>query len=261
MDENGDYDLLQAEELIDHNTFLLSVAHVSNVLGQVQPIKTLSTLAKQFGAFVLIDGAQAISHVDVDVEYLNVDFYAFSAHKMFGPTGLGVLFAKAELLNKMPPLIFGGEMVEKVTRTQTTFAKAPHRFEAGTAPISAVIALAHAVEFFNLHTLEQLQDENLRLVNYAFSKLDNIKNIKYISPKSSAGIITFNIKGIHHADIAMLLDEQNIALRAGTFCAQVLFDYLNETGALRIAISPYNNKNDIDFFVTALNKSIKMLEE
>ncbi|MCJ8313585.1 MAG: aminotransferase class V-fold PLP-dependent enzyme [Saccharospirillaceae bacterium] len=261
LDDNGDYDLLQAQELIDENTFLLSVAHVSNVLGQLQPIKALTTLAKQCGAFVLIDGAQAVAHVDVDVEYLNVDFYAFSAHKMFGPTGLGILYGKSELLNKMPPLIYGGEMVEKVTRNHTTLTKPPHRFEAGTAAISAVIAFAHAIEFMNFHTLENLQAANSKLTAYAFKQLDQIKNIKYISPKSSAGIITFNIKGLHHADIAMLLDEQNIALRAGTFCAQVLFEYLKESGALRIAISPYNNQNDIDLFITALNKAIQILED
>ncbi|BCE00953.1 aminotransferase class V-fold PLP-dependent enzyme [Marinicellulosiphila megalodicopiae] len=259
LDAQGQFDLIQADNLIDEDTFLVSMTHVSNVLGNLQPVKDLIDIAKQNQAYTLIDGAQAVSHVDVDVQFLDVDFYVFSAHKMYGPTGLGVLFGKNELLNSMPPLIYGGAMVASVSRKQTTFAKPPHRFEAGTAPISSVIAFAHAIEFLNEHTLEEIQNHSQQLTDYTFEQLNQIKDIQFLSPKTSMGIVAFNIKDIHHADIAMLLDEQNIALRSGIFCAQVLFDFYELKGALRIGIAPYNTKQDIDLFITALKKSIEML--
>lgn len=253
---------LQGEILMDEYKKLLtpevkfvSVVYVSNALGTINPVKEMTRLAHSVGARIFIDGAQAIAHKRVDVIDIDADFFGFSGHKMFGPTGVGVLYGKEELLEMMPPYQGGGDMIDVVTFEKTTYNSLPHKFEAGTPSISAVIGLGAAVDYINqvgLETIHEVEDE---LLAYATKKLKSIPGLKiYGEAKEKASVISFGLEGIHPQDIATLTDKEGVAIRTGHHCAQPLMKFLSVPATCRASLSIYNNQEDIDQLYTALIK-------
>lgn len=234
---------------------LVSVVYVSNALGTINPVKEMIQAAHKVGAKVFIDAAQAIAHKKVDVQDLDVDFLGFSGHKMFGPTGVGVLYAKEELLNQMPPYQGGGDMIDVVTFEKTTYNNLPHKFEAGTPSISAVIGLGKAVDYINqvgIETIKKVEDE---LLDYGTKKLSSIPGLKIFgTAKNKASVISFGIEGIHPHDIATLIDKEGVAIRTGHHCAQPLMQFLGVPATCRASLSIYNNQADIDQLYAGLLK-------
>lgn len=258
--ENGELNLAVAEQLIDNDTRLVSVCHVSNALGTVNPIERIVTLAKQHKALIAIDGAQAIAHLPVDVQALNCDFYAFSGHKMYGPTGIGVLYGRYELLENMPPWQGGGEMIERVSFSGTTFNTPPHRFEAGTPPICEAIGLGVAAHWLNQADRKEWMAHEQGLLQQLNEGLCHIPQVKLVAePQTQSGAVSFIVEGCHHSDIATLLDEQGIAIRAGHHCTMPLMEALHLPGTLRTSVGIYNNTQDIEAFLTALKIAINKL--
>ena len=256
----GEWDLTQIDALLTEKTKLVAVNHVSNSLGTINPIKTLIDKAHAVGAKVLIDGAQAISHLPVDVQVLDCDFYCFSGHKMYGPTGTGVLYGKEALLNEMPPWRGGGEMIKNVTFEKTTYNELPHKFEAGTPNIADFIALGAAVDFMSGFDWKELHEEENALLQYATEQLQTVEAIHFFGmAKEKTGVISFGIENIHPYDIGTLLDKQGVAVRTGHHCTQPLWDFYNVTGSVRASFAIYNTKEEIDLFIQALNKSISLL--
>lgn len=237
------------------NVKLVAVTYISNVLGTINPIKEMTELAHQNGAVIVVDGAQAIAHTKVDVQDLNCDFFAFSGHKMFGPTGVGVLYGKEELLNKMPPYQGGGNMIDLVTFEKTTFNDLPHKFEAGTPAVSSVIGLGKAVDYIEsigLNKIHEIEDE---LLQYATEKLKTIPGLKIFGEaKNKTSVISFGLQGIHPHDIASLIDKEGIAIRTGHHCTQPLMKFYNVPATCRASLSIYNNKQDIDQLYEAIIK-------
>jgi cysteine desulfurase/selenocysteine lyase len=228
---------------------------VSNALGTINPVKEMISLAHKMGAKVFIDGAQAISHLKVDVQDLDADFYAFSGHKMFGPTGVGVLFGKEELLEQMPPYMGGGDMIDVVTFEKTTYNSLPHKFEAGTPSIASVIGLGKAVDYLNQVGADKIHEIEEELLHYGTEKLSSISGLKiYGTAKNKASVISFGIDGLHPQDIATLVDKEGVAIRTGHHCAQPLMKFLGVPATCRASFSIYNNKEDIDQLYRALVK-------
>lgn len=257
---NGELDLDTAEQLIDSSTRLVSICHVSNALGTVNPIERIIKLARQSKALIAIDGAQAIAHLPVDVQALDCDFYAFSGHKMYGPTGIGVLYGRYALLEKMPPWQGGGEMIERVSFSGTTFNTPPHRFEAGTPPICDAIGLGVAANWINNADRADWIAHEQALLAQLNEGLSQIPQVRLIAnPKAQSGAVSFIVKECHHSDIATLLDEQGIAIRAGHHCTMPLMEALNLPGTLRASVGIYNNEQDIQAFLTALKIAIDKL--
>jgi len=260
FDENGEIDLELLSKLIDFNTKLIAITHVSNTLGTVNPVKKIIEIAHKYNIPVLIDGAQAIAHTKVDVTELDCDFYCFSGHKLYGPTGIGVLYGKEEWLNKLPPYQYGGEMIDRVTFEHTTFNVLPFKFEAGTAHISGALGLASAVNFVQSIGFENIEKHETELLNYATKKSQEIEGMRiYGNAQHKASLITFTIEGLHHFDIGTLLDKFGIAVRTGHFCTQPIMDIFQVSGMVRASFAMYNTKEEIDFFFESLNKVIKML--
>ena len=255
IDQNGDIILEEYKKLLTPKVKLVSVVYVSNALGTINPIKEMVALAHKSGAKVFVDAAQAIAHTKVDVQDLDVDFLGFSGHKMFGPTGVGVLFAKEELLNQMPPYQGGGDMIDVVTFEKTTYNNLPHKFEAGTPSISAVIGLGKAVDYINhvgLDTIHKVEEE---LLDYGTKKLLTIPGLKiYGTAKVKASVISFGIEGIHPHDIASLIDKEGVAIRTGHHCAQPLMKFFGVPATCRASLSIYNNQADIDQLYAGLVK-------
>ena len=246
--------------LIENNVKLVALNHVSNVLGTINPIEKLIMLAKQHQALTLIDGSQAIAHLAVDVNQLNCDFYVFSSHKMYGPTGVGILYGRYDELNKLTPLLTGGEMIKSVSFNSTTFGELPNRLEAGTPPIAEVIGLGTAIDFITQLDAPHLKQEKELLI-YLQNELSNIPQIEvYAGHKDNISTVAFNVRGEHHQDVGILLDQQGIAIRCGHHCAQPLMETLNIKGCCRASIGIYTNKKDIDQFIDALNAVIELLE-
>ena len=255
--DDGELDLNQSDHLFNVNTKIVSITHISNVLGTINPIKKISSLAYQCGAVLIIDGAQGAAHKKIDVKNLGCDFYAFSGHKMLGPTGSGVLWGKYELLDKMEPFMGGGEMIDKVTMTTATWNETPYKFEAGTPNFIQAIGLGAAVEYLENIGMSNITNHEKQLTNYCLDKLHKIKNLKiHGSAKSRIGVISFNIKNIHPHDLAQFLNEYNIAVRVGHHCAQPLLSKLNETATARLSTYLYNDEQDIDKLCKALNEII-----
>lgn len=255
---NGELDMAAFDALLDDKVKFVSVVHVSNALGTVNPVADIIQKAHAVGAKVLVDGAQAVAHFPVDVQALDCDFYVFSAHKVFGPTGLGVLYGKRELLNAMPPYQGGGEMIAKVSFAGTTYNELPYKFEAGTPHIAGVIGLAAGLEYFmalDRIALAQHEDE---LLQYAMQKARAIEGITLIgeAPKK-AGVMSFLMAGAHPSDVGMLLDQQGIAVRTGHHCAMPIMDQLCIPGTVRASFSIYNTKADVDALIAGLEK-VKM---
>ncbi|MCK9256068.1 MAG: cysteine desulfurase [Bacteroidales bacterium] len=261
FNELGELKIEELNELITNKTKLISVSQVSNALGTVNPIKKIIEIAHKNNVKVLVDGAQAIQHLKLDVQELDCDFYAFSSHKAYGPTGVGILYGKEEVLNKMHPYQGGGEMISSVSFEKTIYNELPFKFEAGTPNYIDNIAFAKALEYISEIGLENIEKYENQLLEYCTKKLKTIENIKIIGEaKEKSGVISFIIKNIHHNDIAILLDQMGIAVRSGTHCAEPVMQHFGISGTVRISFAFYNTLEEIDYFITSLNKAILMLQ-
>ncbi len=255
-----DLDMAAYRQLLNENTKLVAVSHVSNAIGTVNPIQEIIRLAKQVDAKVLIDGAQGISHWPLDVQALGCDFYAFSGHKMYGPTGIGVLWGKADVLNQLPPWQGGGEMIKTVSFEHTTYNELPFKFEAGTPNIAGAISLASAMDFLTQQDRHALAAHESELLTYTTAQLKKMPRVQIIGqPQSRAGSVSFIIKDAHNADVGTLLDLQGIAVRTGHHCAQPLMQSLNISGTIRVSVAIYNTQAEIDFFIQALTELLDLL--
>ncbi|WP_421235623.1 aminotransferase class V-fold PLP-dependent enzyme [Aeromonas enteropelogenes] len=255
LDERGDLDIAAYLAMLGPRTRLVSVAHVSNALGTVNPVEQIVAAAKAVGALTLIDGAQAVAHLEVDVQAIGCDFYAFSGHKLYGPTGIGVLWGRTELLERMPPWQAGGEMIDKVSFSGTTFNTLPFKFEAGTPHIAGAIGLAAAIDFVMGQDREALTRHEEALTNYLVAGLRQVSGLRLVGePGQRAGAVSFLLEEIHPQDAATLLDMQGIALRVGHHCAMPLMESLGIGGTMRASLACYNNRDDVDALLAALHK-------
>lgn len=263
LDAAGRVDLNEFDTLLTKQTKIVCCAHVSNVLGKINPIVDIIKKAKAAGAVTVIDGAQAIAHFPVDVQKLDCDFYVFSAHKMYGPTGVGVLYGKEALLDAMPPYQSGGEMIKNVSLNKpTTFNSLPFKFEAGTPNIAGVVAYAEAVHFINQFDHDELTKYEQQLAQYCFQALSRVPTVKFIVEGApDIPVIAFTIEGHHNHDIATSLDSYGIAIRSGHHCAMPLMEYLNISGCLRVSMAAYNSFDEIDYFINTLIKVIQQEKE
>ena len=258
--ENGELDMDEFANILSLKTKIVFLNHVSNALGLINPIEKIINMSHEKGAYVLIDGAQSAAHFKIDLQKLNVDFFTASAHKLCGPTGVGFLYGKKELLNRMDPLMGGGEMISDVTFSKTTYADLPHKFEAGTPNISGVIAFGRALDYLNEIGLEKIENYENDLLDYANSKLKQIEGLKiYGESKNKTSVISFNIEGIHSYDIGALLDKFGIAVRTGQHCAQPIMDHFGVDGTVRASFSFINTFQEIDDLFEALKKVKSML--
>jgi len=261
VDERGVLDLEAFRNLLDASVKLVAVNHVSNAIGTINPIAEMIQLAHAHGAKVMIDGAQSIAHLDIDVQALDIDFFAFSAHKLFGPTGVGVLYGKRELLESMPPYQGGGEMIKEVSFEGTTYNELPYKFEAGTPNIADVIALSAAIDYVNALSKEALFTQELALLAYATEQLSTIPGLRIIgTAPDKIAVISFVMDGIHPQDLGVLLDKFGIAIRTGHHCVQPLMKRFGLPGTCRASFAFYNTFEEIDLFVKALHRSINMLQ-
>jgi cysteine desulfurase/selenocysteine lyase len=257
LTDSGEIDLSKSSELITAKTKIVSITHMSNVLGTINPIKEIAKLTKMVGAVFIVDGAQSVSHMPVNVQDLECDFLVFSGHKMLGPTGVGVLWGKFELLNDLDPFLSGGEMIEKVTLEESTWNEVPYKFEAGTPNYVQAIGLGAAVKFLSKIGMENIHKYEKELTSYAVEKLQSIPNLNiHGSPKNRGSVISFNIENIHPQDLAQFLNEDNICIRVGHHCAQPLLETLNETSTARASFYIYNDFSDIDKLVDSIKSTI-----
>ena len=260
MDENGELVMAEFDKLLSHKTKIVTVNHISNALGTINPIKYMIDKAHAFGAAILIDGAQAVSHLKPDMRALDCDFYVFSGHKMCGPTGTGILYGKEAWLNKLPPYQGGGEMIKEVTFEKTTYAELPHKFEAGTPDIAGGIVLGTAVDYMNSIGYENIQKQEKELLEYGTQKLLEIEGLKIFGTAATkTSVISFNIEGIHPYDIGTIIDKKGIAVRTGHHCAQPIMNFFNIPGTIRASFAFYNTKEEIDAMVEAVKKAKLML--
>lgn len=259
MAEDGSLEMEVYHELLNSKTKLVFCNHVSNALGTINPIKEIIHAAHKFGAYVLIDGAQACPHIKPDVQELDVDFYVASAHKMCGPTGVGFLYGKEDLLNKLPPYQGGGEMIETVTFEKTTYAGLPHKFEAGTPNICGGIAFGVAIDYMNSIGFDAISKQENELLAYGTQELEKIEGLKIYGTTNKASVISFNIEGIHPYDIGSILDKLGVAVRTGHHCAQPIMTFYCIPGTVRASFSFYNTKAEIDILVNAVKKAKMML--
>ena len=260
MNHDGELIFSEYEKLLSNKTKVVFVNHVSNALGTINPVKEIISKAHEFGAAVLIDGAHALPHFEVDVKDLNADFYVASAHKFYGPTGVGILYGKEKWLDKLPPYQGGGEMIDEVTFEKTTYAKLPNKFEAGTPNISGVIASGIAIDYINNIGLKKILKYENVLLKYATEKLLEIDGIKiYGNTENKTSVISFNLANIHHYDIGSIIDNEGIAVRTGHHCAQPIMDYYKIPGTIRLSLSFYNTKEEIDSLISAIIVAKKML--
>ena len=259
IDENGELIINKFNELINKKTKFISLNHVSNSLGTINPIKKIIDIAHQKNIKIMIDGAQAVQHLEISMKDIDADFYCFSGHKMYAPTGIGILYGKKELLEQMPPYQGGGDMIKSVTFEKTTYNDIPNRFEAGTPNISGAIALGKAIEYINKIGISNINKHEEDLLNYATSKLKKINKVKIIGEaKEKAAVISFIIEGIHPHDIGTIMDSHGIAIRAGHHCTQPIMDFYNVPATARASFAIYNTKEDVDELVKAIEKCIKV---
>ncbi len=260
INDEGDLLMDEYEKLLTPKTKLVSVVHVSNALGTVNPVKQVIELAHKAGAVVLIDGAQSAVHLDIDVQKMNADFFAFSSHKLYGPTGVGVLYGKKQLLEAMPPFQGGGEMIKEVSFNKTTYADLPYKYEAGTPNIADTVALKTAIDFINKIGKEKIRRHENELLSYATAQLEQIPGLQIIGrAKEKVSLVSFVIDKVHPQDMGILLDNRGIAVRTGHHCAQPLMNRYGIAGTTRASFAVYNTKEEIDALVTGLYKVIKML--
>lgn len=260
MDERGVLDMEAYRSLLNDKTRIVAVTHVSNVLGTINPVKEIISLAHEKGIPVLFDGAQAVPHIPVNVTELDADFYVFSAHKIYGPTGIGVLYGKSSWLNAIPPYQGGGEMIEKVSFAKTTYNELPFKFEAGTPDYIGSTALAEALNYVGRLGIKNIADWEHELTAYAVEKMKSIDGIRFVgTADEKSSVVSFLVGDIHPYDIGMLLDKLGIAVRTGHHCAQPLMDYLQISGTVRASFAFYNTKEEIDVFADALKRVVMML--
>ncbi len=259
MDNDGALKMDVFHELLNSNTKLVFCNHVSNALGTINPIKEIIDAAHKVGAKVLIDGAQACPHIKPDVQELDVDYYVASAHKMCGPTGVGLLYGKEELLNQLPPYQGGGEMIETVTFEKTTYAGLPHKFEAGTPNICGGIAFGVAIDYMNSIGFDAIAKQENELLEYGTQELQKIEGLKIYGTSHKTSVISFNIDGVHPYDVGTILDKLGIAVRTGHHCAQPIMDFFCIPGTIRASFAFYNTKEEIDQLVSSVKKAQMML--
>lgn len=258
--QEGELKLDEFKKILSPKTKLVAVTHVSNTLGTINPVEEIIEAAHAKNIPVLLDGAQAIPHLKIDVKKLDVDFYCFSGHKVYGPTGIGVLYGKSHWLNQMPPYQGGGEMIKEVTFEKTTYNESPLRFEAGTPNIEASVVLAKAIDYINKIGLDKIAKQEHELLLYATQRLEKIKGLRIIGTAANkTSVLSFVVDSIHPSDIGILLDKQGIAVRTGHHCTQPLIDFYKIPGTVRASLAFYNTFEEIDIFIAALNKAIGML--
>ncbi len=261
LKEDLSFDIEAFKRLLSDKTRLVSVAHVSNVLGIIQPVEEIIRLAHEKGVPVCIDGAQSVPHMQVNVQALDCEFMAFSGHKMYGPTGIGVLYGKKEWLEQLPPAEGGGEMIEHVRWEGTTYNTLPYKFEAGTPNFVGSYALHKAIEYMQIIGWKAIEAHEKELTQYCEEKLKGLEGIHiYAAGQPKAGVISFNIGSVHPFDVGTLLDQQGVAVRTGHHCAEPLIDYLGVPGTVRVSFGLYNDKNDVDAFIAALKRAQRMLQ-
>lgn len=261
IDERGELRLDELEKLLNHHTRLVAVAHISNVLGTVNPVKRIIEMAHAHGAKVLIDGAQAVAHLPVDVADLDADFYAFSGHKIYGPTGIGVLYGKEALLDTLPPYQGGGEMIQNVTFEKTTYNELPYKFEAGTPDFVGSVALAEALNYMDNIGREAIFAHEDHLLRYTEQRLLEIPKMRIFGNAADKNsVISFLVGNVHPYDLGMLLDKTGVAVRTGHHCAQPLIDLLGIPGTVRASVAFYNTCNEIDYFVEQLRRCLDILQ-
>tara|TARA_B100001093_G_C26852745_1_gene1025903 strand:+ start:2830 stop:4053 length:1224 start_codon:yes stop_codon:yes gene_type:complete len=257
--DSGELDIEAFKNLLTNKTKLLSISHISNALGTINPIEKMIIMAKQKGALVFIDGAQSAPHINVDVQALNCDFFCFSAHKIYGPTGIGVLYGRKELLEKMPPYQSGGEMIKEVSFELTTYNDLPYKFEAGTPNIAGGVGLLAAIEFMEEFGVELIAQREAELLDYATKRLKSISGIKLVGEASKkAAVISFLVQGIHPSDVGTILDKLGIAVRTGHHCAQPVMNRFEIPGTVRASFAVYNTEHEIDAFIQGI-ETIKQM--
>lgn len=260
INDQGELLMDEFEKLLSERTKFVSVVHVSNALGTINPVKEIISKAHAVGAKVLLDGAQASSHLHLDVQDLDCDFYTLSLHKIYGPTGMGILFGKRELLDAMPPYRGGGEMIKEVTFAKTTYNELPYKFEAGTPNIADVVAAKYALDYVDLLGKENIAAHENDLLEYATAALKEIEGLRVIGEaKEKVSVVSFVMNGIHHQDIGVILDQQGIAVRTGHHCTQPLMNRFNITGTTRASFAVYNTMDEVDLLIKGLYKVKKML--
>ena len=256
--KDGQLDMDDLRKKITNQTKFVSIAHVSNVLGTINPVEEITKIAHEHGAYMAVDGAQSTPHMAIDLQKMDVDFFAFSGHKMMVPTGIGVLYGKEELLNQFEPVEFGGEMIDFVYESHSTWTELPWKFEAGTPNIAGAIALGAAIDYIQELGIDQIHQHEIELIDYLMPKLQEIEGLKIYGPKDNVkrgGLIAFNIEGLHPHDVATALDMEGVAVRAGHHCAQPLLNYLETPATARASFYLYNTKADCDKLVEALKKT------
>ena len=261
IDENGDISLESIKKKINSNTKIICITHISNVTGAVLPVKEITQLAHSKGIPVLVDGCQGAPHLKLDMQDLDCDFYAISCHKMYGPTGLGILYAKIKWLEELPPYQGGGGMIKEVKKDSITFADLPNKFEAGTMQTAEVVAFEESIKFIQALGIENIMEHENELMNYAIDVLKKNNSVKIIgNPKKKGAAISFTIEGIHPHDIATILDEDGVAIRAGHHCCQILHEKLGISATARASLGVYNTKEDIDQLNLSINKCKKIFD-
>lgn len=260
IDERGELKMDQYRDLFGPNTAMVAFTHVSNVLGTVNPVKEMVATAHSHGVPVLVDGAQASPHMRINVQDLDADFYVFSSHKMYGPAGIGVLYGKEDLLEKMPPYQGGGEMIEHVSFEHTTYAELPFKFEAGTPDFVDIAALSQALDFIEETGIERIAEHEHELLHIATAEMLKIPELTiYGMAEKKDPVISFNVGNIHNYDIGMLLDKQGVAVRTGHHCAQPLMERLGVPGTVRASFAVYNTREEVEAFIKALNRALDIL--
>jgi len=261
INDDGDIIIQKLKELITSKTKIIAVTHLSNVTGTIVPIKEIVEIAKKKNIPVLVDGCQSAPHLKIDVQDLGCDFFAFSAHKVYGPTGVGLLYAKKKWLEKLPPYIGGGGMIREVKKDKITYAPLPEKYEAGTMPTAEIVAFNESIKFIKSIGIENIIKHEKELTNYALEKLKKNNSVNIVgNPKNKAGVISFTIKGIHPHDISTILDEDGVAIRAGHHCCQILHQRLKLTATARASFGVYNTKEDIDVLCKAIENCRKVFE-
>ncbi|MEZ7982233.1 MAG: SufS family cysteine desulfurase [Cytophagales bacterium] len=258
IDKNGDIDIKYFNKILTKKTKIVSIMHASNTIGSINPIEEIISKSHKKNAKVLIDGAQSISHLKIDVKKNNCDFFVFSANKVYGPTGVGVLYGKREILEKMPPYQFGGEMIKKVEILKSTYNEIPYKFESGTPNIANIIAFKESINFIKKIGINNIFNYENKLLEYVTEKLKSIEKIKIIgSPNKKVSLVSFIVKNMHNLDVSILLDAKGIAIRNGHHCTQPLMNKLKIEGTIRVSLSIYNTKEEIDYFIENLKKIVK----
>ncbi|MGY8621584.1 cysteine desulfurase [Bacillus safensis] len=255
LQEDGTLSLEDVKQTITHQTKIVAVTHVSNVLGTINPIKEIAKIAHEHGAIIVVDGAQSTPHMQIDVQDLDCDFFAFSGHKMCGPTGIGVLYGKKDLLNNMEPAEFGGEMIDFVDLYDSTWKELPWKFEAGTPIIAGAVGLGKAIDFLNDIGMEEVSRYEHQLATYALERFKELEGATVYGPQHRAGLVTFNLDDVHPHDASTVLDTEGVAIRAGHHCAQPLMKWLGVSATARASFYLYNTEEEIDLLIAALRKT------